>query len=80
MRRPSMYKDKKGYLRYRDSGKPRHIAVIERLFGHRLSKGSVVHHKNRDKTDNRPSNLWVFRSQKAHDRTHRRDKKRLGFW
>jgi len=80
MRKSSLYEDKKGYLRYRDSGKPRHIAVVEKLFGHRLSKGSVVHHKNRDKTDNRPSNLWVFRNQKAHDRTHRKDKKRFGFW
>ncbi len=80
MKKSALYKDKKGYLRYRDSGKPRHIAVVEKLFGHGLSKGSVVHHKNRDKTDNRSSNLWVFRNQKPHDRTHRKDKKRFGFW
>ena len=80
MRRPSLYKDKKGYLKYSDSGKPRHRAVMEKLFGHSLNKGSVVHHKNRDKTDNRPSNLWVFKNQKAHDRAHRRDKKKFGFW
>ncbi|MBA7481410.1 hypothetical protein ES707_16880 [subsurface metagenome] len=80
MKKSVLYKDKKGYLRYRDSNKPRARAVMERLFGHHISPGSVVHHKNRDKTDNRPSNLWVFRSQKTHDRTHRRDKKRFGFW
>ena len=80
MRRSGLYKDRWGNLKYRDSNKPRARAVMEKLFGHRLSKGSVVHHKNRNKTDNRPSNLWVFGSQKAHDKAHRRDKKRFGFW
>ena len=74
------YKDKSGYLRYKDSNKPHHVAVLEKLFGHKLSKGSVVHHKNRDKTDNRPSNLTVYKNQKAHDSAHRKDKKRFGFW
>jgi hypothetical protein len=80
MKNSALYKDKKGYLRYRDSNKPRARAVIERLFGHPVSPGSRIHHKNRDKTDNRPSNLWVFGSQKAHDKAHRKDKKRFGFW
>ena len=74
------YKDQWGNRRYCDSNKPVARGVMERFFGHPLSTRSVVHHKNRDKTDNRPSNLWVFKSQKEHDRAHRRDKKRFGYW
>jgi hypothetical protein len=80
MRRSGIYKDKWGNLRYRDSNKTIARAVMEKFFGHPLSPGSVVHHKNRDKTDNRPSNLWVFKTQRSHDRAHRRDKKRFGYW
>ena len=79
-RKTSVYKDNNGYLRYGDSKKPVHKGVMEKVFGHKLSKGSVVHHINRDKTDNRPSNLWVFKNQKAHHNTHKSDKKRFGLW
>jgi len=74
------YGDRWGNIRYRDSGKTVARGVMEKLFGHKLKEGSVVHHKNRNKSDNRRSNLWVFRSQKEHDRTHRRDKRRFGRW
>jgi hypothetical protein len=80
MRKSDTYIDKWGNIRYCDSNKTRARAVMERFFGHPLSPGSVVHHKNRDKTDNRASNLWVFKNQKAHDRVHRKDKKRFGHW
>jgi len=80
MRKSEVYKDRWGNIRYRDSHKTVAVAKMEKSFGHKLPKGSVVHHKNRDKSDNRPSNLWVFRSQEEHDRTHRKDKKRFGHW
>jgi hypothetical protein len=80
MRKSRTYRDRWGNIRYRDSNKTVARAVMEKFFGNKLSPSSVVHHKNRNKSDNRPSNLWVFRSQKAHDRAHRRDKKRFGFW
>ena len=76
----SLYRDRWGNIRYWDSNRTVARARMGKFFGHPLSQGSVVHHINRDKTDNRPSNLWVFRSQRAHDRVHRRDKKRFGFW
>ena len=79
-RRSKVYTDKKGYKRYNNSKKPVHRHVAERKLGRKLRSGEVVHHKNRDKKDNRRSNLWVFRSQKEHDRTHRRDKKKYGRW
>ena len=79
-RRDLTFKDKKGYKKYSDSGKPVHRHVAERKLGRKLRKGEVVHHINRDKSDNRRSNLFVFRSQKAHHETHKKDKKRFGRW
>jgi hypothetical protein len=74
------YKNSQGYLVNRNTGEPRHKEVAEKKLGHTLSEGSVVHHINRDKTDNRPSNLWVFKSQKDHFKVHLKDKKRFGEW
>jgi hypothetical protein len=74
------YVDGNGYRRFRDSGKLVHRWVAEDKVGGELWKGAVVHHKDRDKLNNDPDNLWVFKSQKEHDRTHRRDKKQTGMW
>lgn len=74
------YVDKRGYKRFRNSGKLVDRWSAEKRVGRPLVSRDVVHHINRNKSDNRPSNLWVFGSQKEHDRTHRRDKKRFGFW
>jgi len=75
-----LFKDKKGYKRFSASGIPVHRYVAERKLGRKLKTGEVVHHMNRNKTDNRRKNLWVFKSQKKHDSAHRRDKKRFGRW
>jgi lipopolysaccharide export LptBFGC system permease protein LptF len=80
MKKSKLYRDKWGNIRYRDSDKTVAVARVEKAFGHKLSKGSVVHHKNRDKSDNKLSNLWVFKSQEEHDRIHRKDKRRFGRW
>jgi hypothetical protein len=80
MRKSKVYKDNRGYLRFRNSAKPVHRWVLEKLFGHKLSPGSVVHHKNRDKTDNRRENLWAWPNQKKHNAVHKKDKKRTGRW
>ncbi len=79
-RKSKAYTDNKGYKRYKNSNKPVHRHVAERKLGRKLERGEVVHHKNRDKQDNRRSNLWVFRNQKKHNKAHRRDKKRYGRW
>ena len=71
---------KKGYKHFANSGIPVHRYVAERKLGRPLKDGEVVHHINRDKTDNRRSNLWVFKSQKQHHTTHKKDKKKFGFW
>ncbi len=75
-----LFKDKKGYKGFSDSGKPVHRYVAETKLGRKLKKGEVVHHRNRNKTDNRRSNLYVFKSQKQHYSAHKRDKKRFGRW
>jgi len=71
---------KKGYKYFSNSGVPVHRHVAARKLGRPLKSGEVVHHINRDKTDNRRSNLWVFKSQEKHHTTHTKDKKRFGFW
>jgi len=74
------YIDGNGYRRFADSGKSVSRWVAEKKFGHSLSKGSVVHHRNRNKLDNKPSNLWVFKSQKRHNSVHWTDKRRTDSW
>jgi len=46
-----------------------HILVMEQMIGRRLRPGEVVHHKNEDKSDNRPENLEVM-TIKEHRRYH----------
>ncbi|MBU4348296.1 HNH endonuclease [Patescibacteria group bacterium] len=74
------YISEDGYRRFSNSGIKVSRWVAQKKVGGKLLKGSVVHHMNRDKLDNRPSNLWVFRSAKHHDKVHRMDKKKTGFW
>ncbi len=47
------FRDKKGYKKFADSGKSVHRHVAERKLGRKLRKGEVVHHQNRNKSDNR---------------------------
>ncbi|MBI2664409.1 HNH endonuclease [Candidatus Woesearchaeota archaeon] len=72
--------NKKGYRRFSDSGNSVHRWVAGKKLGRPLRTEERVHHINRDKLDNRPSNLWVFKNQTEHTKAHRRDKKRYGFW
>jgi hypothetical protein len=55
------YIDDKGYERLCNSGKLVHHLVAERKLGRKLKPWEVVHHRNRNKLDNRPINLHVSR-------------------
>ena len=71
-------KDRNGYIRYADSKKSVHRAAAEIKLGRKLKTGEVVHHIDRDKTNNSTGNLWVFKNQAAHDKAHKQDAKRHG--
>lgn len=71
---------KNGYKHFAHSGIPVHRHVATRKLGRPLKSGEVVHHINRDKTDNRRSNLSVLKNQGRHYSIHKNDKKKFGFW
>lgn len=79
--RSGRYIDRGGYVRALSHGHPRadagnyvmeHILVMEKMLGHPVPDGAVIHHCNGDKTDNRPYNLRLFSSSSEHMRYHRK--------
>jgi hypothetical protein len=64
------YRDARGYMRFKDSGRLVHRWLAEKKLRRKLKPNEVVHHKNRIKTDNRISNLKVFDSRLKHRAHH----------
>lgn len=53
----------------KELGRHQHRVVMERTLGRKLVKGEIVHHKDRNKKNNHPSNLEVM-TQSQHARLH----------
>ena len=78
MKLSKVYIDKKGYKRFKASGKLVHRHVMERKLGFRLRKDVIVHHINGIKTDNRFENLQLM-TKKEHFKHHVVKKENVNF-
>jgi len=74
MRRASTktYVSRSGYRKFKGSNKPVHRWVAEKKIGRELKPMEVVHHKDRNKLNNSPSNLRVLCSQSEHYNLHKK--------
>ena len=77
---PRVYKNSQGYVKVRVPSHPSadragfvsaHTLNAEKKIGRPLKQNEVVHHKNRDKADNRQSNLRVMDRSK-HSSMHKK--------
>jgi len=57
--------------RDRDGYVLEHILVMENMIGRLLDRQEVVHHINKDKSDNSPENLMLFPNHATHLRYER---------
>lgn len=64
-----VYTDKRGYKRFSDSKKLEHRWAAEKKVGGKIFSGRVVHHKDGNKSNFRPSNLQVM-TRSEHSKHH----------
>jgi hypothetical protein len=79
-RKPITYIDKNGYSRFIDSNRSVHRWKAEKKLGRKLRPNEVIHHRNRNKLDNRSENLAICSSQSEHHMRHVIHKKITGKW
>lgn len=77
-RTPKTHVNKNGYRVYNNTGTLVHRHMAEVKLGRPLRPVEVVHHIDRNKQNNNPSNLHVFSSQQAHWNAHKQDAARYG--
>lgn len=65
---------KNGYVDMHVDGRRvyEHVLVAEKALGKKLPHGAVAHHVNRNRADNRPSNLVICPNEKYHRLLHKR--------
>lgn len=63
-----------GYVRRSVSGvyKTEHICIVEKALGHPLPPGAEVHHLDKNRSNNTPTNLVVCPDKSYHRLLHRR--------
>lgn len=66
------YIDSRWYKRFSDSKTLVHRYIASKKLWRKLLPREVVHHKNRNKIDNRPANLQIFASQEEHNKLHQK--------
>jgi len=49
---------------------PEHRLIVEKFLGRYLKKQETIHHINKNKQDNRLSNLYLFKTRKKHNKYH----------
>jgi hypothetical protein len=69
------FKYRKGYPRWKNSGKFVHRTVASKMVGGRIGRGRVVHHKDGNKSNFRKNNLRVM-SRSAHSSLHAKKRRR----
>lgn len=74
-RPPHRRADSRGYVHV-NGGKYEHRVVAEKMIGRKLRATEHVHHKNHNKSDNRPENLEVCSSASEHMKKHTE----RGYW
>lgn len=57
-----------GYVGINKTGKYEHIEIMEKHLGRKLNKKEIVHHTNKNGTDNRIENLVLCKNQEEHIR------------
>src|SRR5437763_5064307 len=73
------YIGKDGYRRFTDSDTAIHKWVAEKyVIKRKLRWGEEVHHRDHNKLNNAPDNLYVTRNHDEHERLHNEDAERFG--
>ena len=62
------YVTKKGYRKFKDSGKLVHRWAEEKKLGRKLKPREVVHHIDGNPLNNSPSNLKIYKNHSEHMR------------
>lgn len=62
----------KEYTRGDHKGRSEHVVVMESIIGRRIARNEHVHHKDRDKLNNHPSNLQLL-TISEHAAIHRKE-------